>query len=166
MSKEERKLKAKVDEYFEKYMCVSFDKFIENWEDLERYSKEQDEILQQKENIIKEVREYVKTKNYCSNIFTKAFAIFDKQELLEILDKGNNNEENKLKTNNEKVTIDDHYYYHLLGCENVLNELEKWLKESKSICASQDNPTGFRFIDMILNKIQDLKGSVNNEEKK
>lgn len=32
--------------------------------------------------------EYVKTKNYCSDIFTKDFAIFDKQELLEILDKG------------------------------------------------------------------------------
>lgn len=32
--------------------------------------------------------EYVKTKNYCSDIFTKDFAIFDKQELLNILKYG------------------------------------------------------------------------------
>jgi len=36
-------------------------------------------------NIINKAIEYVKTKNYCSDIFTKDFAIFDKQELLDIL---------------------------------------------------------------------------------
>lgn len=91
MSKEERKLKAKVDEYFEKYMCVSFDKFIENWEDLERYSKEQDEILQQKENIIKEVREYIENNKQYAELedYNKNGEYYiDEIGLLEILDKG------------------------------------------------------------------------------
>ena len=55
---------------------------------LERENERLKNQLQQKENIIKKAIEYVKTKNYCSDIFTKDFAIFDKQELLEILDKG------------------------------------------------------------------------------
>lgn len=89
MNKEERKLKAKVDEYFEKYMCVSFDKFIENWEDLERYSKEQDKILQQKENIIKEVREYIESYNLEYLHETNEHNLADiLEKLLEILDKG------------------------------------------------------------------------------
>lgn len=88
MSEEERKLKAKVDEYFEKYMCVSFDKFIENWEDLERYSKEQDKILQQKENIIKEVREYIKDNFFVELYDSRSLEHKKISELFEILDKG------------------------------------------------------------------------------
>ena len=73
MSEDETKLEAKVNEYFEKYMCVPFDKFIENWEQTKELLNEERKInymfasqcdtyrnqLQQKENIIKEVREYI-----------------------------------------------------------------------------------------------------------
>jgi len=59
------------------------------------------ELLQQKENIIKEVREYVKTKmeirKNCENVYSYDIRNDDyiKQvdELLEILDKGSNDEE-------------------------------------------------------------------------
>ena len=52
---------------------------------LENFVKEQDQKLQQKENIIKEVREYIKENNYhCKNQVEQEQ--YDK-ELLEILDK-------------------------------------------------------------------------------
>ena len=82
-------------------------------------------------------------------------------------------EEDKLKTNNEKVTIDDYYYYYLLKCENIINELEKDLYKLRELTFTKYNSNEWNdclsFNDDILpiiNKIKELKGSVNNEEKK
>ena len=86
MSKDEMKLKAKVDEYFEKYMCVSFDKFIENWEQTKEFLNEERKInymfasqcdtyrnqLQQKENIIKDIKsqlDYLETYSSKEDVF-------------------------------------------------------------------------------------------------
>ena len=48
----EKKLKRYVDKYFEKYMMVSFDKFIENWEELQAWDTYKDNKIKilQKEN--------------------------------------------------------------------------------------------------------------------
>ena len=48
----EKKLKQYVDKYFEKYMMVSFDKFIENWEELQTWNTYKDNKIKelQKEN--------------------------------------------------------------------------------------------------------------------
>ena len=55
MTKDEMKLKAKVDEYFEKYMCVSFDKFIENWEQTKELLLNKDKEIERLNNIINKV---------------------------------------------------------------------------------------------------------------
>lgn len=48
MNKEEKELKKYVDKYFDKYMCVSFDKFLENWEEtnglLKYFENKQNEL--------------------------------------------------------------------------------------------------------------------------
>ena len=62
-------------------------------------------------------------------------------------------EEDRLKTNNEKVTINDYYYYYLLKCENILNELEKWVEYQATHTMQQHNYYG------VLDKIKELKGS-------
>ena len=41
----EKELKAKVDEYFEKYMCVSFDKFLENFKEAEEWYRYKDKEI-------------------------------------------------------------------------------------------------------------------------
>lgn len=67
-------------------------------------------------------------------------------------------EEDKLKTNNEKVTINDYYYYYLLKCEDVLNELEKWLEEDlKQVY--RDAGHRHNLILEVLDKLHKLKGS-------
>ena len=52
MIDDEKKLKEYVDKYFEKYMMVSFDKFIENWEELQAWDTYKDNKIKilQKEN--------------------------------------------------------------------------------------------------------------------
>lgn len=54
---------------------------------LENLVKEQDKKLQQKENIIKEVRECIENGQAFDISFDREFAVFDRKELLEILDK-------------------------------------------------------------------------------
>lgn len=55
MSKEEKKLKAKVDEYFEKYWSVSFDKFLENWEEMEEWLKHYEKEIEKLKVIVQVV---------------------------------------------------------------------------------------------------------------
>ena len=77
-------------------------------------------------------------------------------------------EEDRLKTNNEKVTINDYYYYYLLKCENILNELEKWLEEQHQFIIeipaytkeiSIEHKTMGICYENVLDKLQQLKGS-------
>lgn len=68
---------------------------LENYEEQVKKAKlcdEKDKEIERLNKRIKKAIEYVKTKNYCSDIFTKDFAIFDKQELLEILKGDGSNE--------------------------------------------------------------------------
>ena len=56
---------------------------------LENLVKEQEQKLQQKENIIKEVREYIELWHYRNDFRVTSFTTGVKKELLEILDKEN-----------------------------------------------------------------------------
>lgn len=59
----EKKLKQYVDKYFEEYMMVSFDKFIENWEELQAWDTYKDNKIKilQKEN--EELQQKIKVAN-------------------------------------------------------------------------------------------------------
>ena len=79
MSEEEIKQEIEQVGYKEFYRY-----YIETHKLAKQYSKE----LQQKENIIKEVREYIENGQAFDISLDREFAVFDRKELLEILDKG------------------------------------------------------------------------------
>lgn len=45
---------------------------------------------------------------------------------------------------------------------NNWNELEEWLEENKKICKEHDNYTGVNFINIVLDKMKEIKEG-NNE---
>lgn len=40
---------------------------------------------------------------------------------------------------------------------NNWNELEKWLEESQKICKENDNNIGVNFINIVLDKMKEIK---------
>lgn len=82
----EKELKKYVDEYFDKYMCVSFEDFIENWEDTTKikdfYYKEANKY----NDIVEKAIEYIEERQVGLNIYGI-------KPLLKIL-RGEDNEDN------------------------------------------------------------------------
>ena len=46
---------------------------------------------------------------------------------------------------------------------NNWNELEEWLEENKKICKENDNNIGVNFINIVLEKMKEIKNGGNNE---
>ena len=46
----------------------------------------------------------------------------------------------------------------LLDKENIINELEKWLYECRNVSLAQDHMIAVSYIDIVLNKLKELKG--------
>lgn len=99
----EERLKEYADEYFDKYMSVSFDKFIDNWEEtrgLLKYCEQENqnikERLKQRDEVIDEAISYIDKVQYDSELRRHVYGInFARtKRLLEILQKykGDNNE--------------------------------------------------------------------------
>ena len=83
MNKEEKELRKYVDEYFDKYMCVSFDKFLENWEEtnglLKYFESKENELQQRIDKAIEYIEDNMEINKECP------------KELLDIL-RGKDNE--------------------------------------------------------------------------
>lgn len=46
--------------------------------------------------------------------------------------------------------------------EDIIYKLEKWLNESRNISLAQDNRIAVSYIDMVLDKLKELKGEDEN----
>lgn len=84
----EEELMKYVDEYFEKYMCVSFDKFIENWEEQKQYLDYYLRLNANYKQALIYIREYVNNTDCC------AWDNTAHEDILQIIDKalGGNDE--------------------------------------------------------------------------
>jgi len=122
MSKDEKKLKAKVDEYFEKYMCVSFDKFIENWEQTK-------EFLLNKDKKIERLNKEIIGLNNCIIEFHSEFC--NKQAEINRLNNIINEIEKHLQ--NEISKGRSEYNVWLMGCYDEDREILDKLHELKGV---------------------------------
>lgn len=93
MNKEEKELRKYVDEYFDKYMCVSFDKFLENWEEtnglLKYFESKQNELQQRIDKAIELLKQWGEEPDADMYLLIKEYKEW--KELLDIL-RGEKNE--------------------------------------------------------------------------
>lgn len=136
--KSEEELRHYVDEYFEKYWCVSFDKFLENLEESEEIS----------EWALKEVKR-LKNKN---------------EELKDQLDFSNNiiNELEKeiINTIEETRNLQDYSKWYVEGYEEAISLTHS---SHSGVMLETIKSTTIKRYEYLLNKLQELKGGIDEE---
>ena len=177
MSEEE--LRHYVDEYFEKYWSVSFDKFLENQEEADEISEwalKEVKRLKNKNEELKDKLEFVKLSNPEQNL--KYFKLVDSnrrkinclrgenKKLKDQLDFSNNiiNELEKeiINTIEETRNLQDYSKWYVEGYEEVISLTHS---SHSGVMLETIKSTTIKRYEYLLNKLQELKNKSQQKEK-